>query len=417
MTVEIPNITDTVNIIFDIDGIVACKSTSKNDSPRFYLKKSAILMAADTPHYIFHGFIELFKALHKREDVRISFFSSGRDIRNVDFVKDLMTTALGEEAYLAVKDRIGVFSRKNCMIFPNDEQRRDHEIYGTPHGNQKKDLSVCLEKGESLENTILIEDNSSYIAPGQAKNVFVVPELEDRDYRHLAAIKKPFDKSGFRGIPMILRAWDDTEIGDYYTGRVEIGKEIYLFRTNEKEYTLLYRKELEYKAHIHKLTEVDHGDIIDLLEQSYFESDNHCQYGETIENDALEDMLYKLVTQLSGKTKKICKKANRVCYIAGVIFSAIETAEKEKVSVSDVLFRWQFKKKVGVEKYESQYSKLAKTEKYYLIGLEKLREENPDFTLNTPQSYLQCTNGEFTSEELDYMKEIKKKEHDDCVIM
>ena len=61
----------------------------------------------------------------------------------------------------------------------------------------------------------------------------------------------------------------------------------------------------------------------------------------------------------------------------------MEVAEKEKVPVTEVLFRWQFKKVRGV--YKPTFREDHEPLELYHYGLKKLQEVSADFSFTSPR--------------------------------
>jgi len=92
----------SINLVFDIDGVLACNAIGSTKIAAFFLKKGAIITALKT-HYVFPGVIELMQLLFQTENIKVSFFSSGDRQRNEIFVKQLLELALGQEGYRKIE--------------------------------------------------------------------------------------------------------------------------------------------------------------------------------------------------------------------------------------------------------------------------------------------------------------------------
>lgn len=135
--------------------------------------KPAILI-----HILHRGAIEFAKWLHYTLDSRISFFSAGAKERNVPFAKEYLSSALGEEEYGRIQDTITVCSREDLnKSDTSDEDSRlqqiKYEKYGLGSGNFHKDLTKALRKGEDIKDIVLVDDDETYICPGQVKNSLI----------------------------------------------------------------------------------------------------------------------------------------------------------------------------------------------------------------------------------------------------
>ena len=95
--------------------------------------------------------------------------------------------------------------------------------------------------------------------------------------------------------------------------------------------------------------------------------------------------------QLFHRTKRISLAVfslgfHRICFATGLFFTALREAERQGISISDALFREQFKE-IYEDKYSPIFLELSRRDEFYVLGLEKLREVNPDYVFVTPNSY------------------------------
>ncbi len=152
------------------------------------------------------GSIEFLCFLFEHEYVRPAFFSSGVRARNLDLAEKMVQMAIdagdGDPQW---KNRYDVFSREDCFDTERIGHYVDREIaerFQPEHyfGNYKKDLRMIhygrenyhklvnqtfddpaillpnSEKDEDiLKNLILVEEDSSYLFPGQEKNMLLCP--------------------------------------------------------------------------------------------------------------------------------------------------------------------------------------------------------------------------------------------------
>jgi len=154
------------------------------------------------------GCLELLCFLFDHERVRPAFFSAGVRSRNLDLADKVVQLAIDAGGDPQWKGRYDVYSREDCFDTERLGRRLDREIcrqFQPEHyfGNLKKDLrmihygrdayhnmfletlddpSVLLpdpEKDEAiLENLILVEEDSSYLFPGQEKNMLLCPTYQ-----------------------------------------------------------------------------------------------------------------------------------------------------------------------------------------------------------------------------------------------
>jgi len=158
------------------------------------------------------GCIELFCFLFNHKNVRPAFFSSGVRDRNVELGRTIVHQAVdlaGDSSWL---DRYDVYSREDCF----DTEGLRHHNHGIQDkfqpedhfGNYKKDLRMIyygrekyqelLQKtlyenpsillpnpekdAEMLKNIVMVEEDSSYLFPGQEKNMLLCPTFFSQPY-------------------------------------------------------------------------------------------------------------------------------------------------------------------------------------------------------------------------------------------
>lgn len=138
-------------VVFDIDGTLCCKAD--NELKLSYAKRNqpdCSIIPRYTVHYVCIPYLEVLLDFLLGKGVRIVFFSAGAKERNIPLVSDLLTSFWGCQKFEALKAE-GQFA-----IFSGEDL----------HYN-KKDLNRVIREGESLQDTMLVEDNSDYTAFGQ----------------------------------------------------------------------------------------------------------------------------------------------------------------------------------------------------------------------------------------------------------
>ncbi|VFN04633.1 MAG: hypothetical protein BECKG1743F_GA0114225_109621, partial [Candidatus Kentron sp. G] len=154
------------------------------------------------------GCIEFFRFLFGQKDVRPAFFSSGVRGRNLELGRIVVDLAIGAGGSPAWRDRYDVYSREDCF----DTNRLQHHVtdeerrrFQPPDffGNYKKDLRMIhhgreayhdlynrtlrdpgvlapdpARDAEILTNVILLEEDPSYLFPGQEKNLLLCPTYQ-----------------------------------------------------------------------------------------------------------------------------------------------------------------------------------------------------------------------------------------------
>lgn len=166
------------NFVFDIDGAMAVavdyrqEEVEKEVKEKFGLAhfEKYCLTAMDYPHYIFPGYYALFQWLHQQGG-RIIFFSSGVEKRNLELAKKMIKRSFGE-----TKIDYQVFSRKHCVDTREGNREEAREKYQSYFfGNRKKKLAGIIVPEEEIGNTLLLEDDSSYMTKGEEYNLVKVP--------------------------------------------------------------------------------------------------------------------------------------------------------------------------------------------------------------------------------------------------
>lgn len=160
-----------ITIVFDIDGTLAGTSnTESEDLMLFFHRRGALIKANDIVHYVYPGVLELMKILFSKENVRVAFFSSGPEERNEAFVKSLLTLALGQADYEKYEEQIIIRSKEHLEAHTAAEKKQQRKQYGFYAGAMKKDITLALSPGASLENAILVDDDDSFVPHDQLRN-------------------------------------------------------------------------------------------------------------------------------------------------------------------------------------------------------------------------------------------------------
>lgn len=172
----------SVNVVLDIDGTLASTQAHSVAQVAFFQTHGAVFKTLVKTYYIFPGVIELIQLLFQTPNLRVSFFSAGTEARNVPFVENLLTHALGPSKYAEIRYQVSVLSRHDLTPSEEEAKKKHSASFGLQVGTHFKDLSKTLRAGESLENTIIVENEETYIAPGQARNWLYVPTIETIDF-------------------------------------------------------------------------------------------------------------------------------------------------------------------------------------------------------------------------------------------
>lgn len=414
----------TFNVVFDIDNVLTDTEVSEVDEIKFYQEKGFVLTAIKT-HYIFPGVIEMMQLLFRMPDVKVSFFSSGHQSRNELFVEKLLERSLGKEHYLQIKGDVQILSGKKDEGYTDLVKNTDEESqiqwkkYGLHNGNNKKSLEKIFGKKGDLENHVLIDDDSSWIKCGQESNYLYVPGLNTRDFVEMKRKSKYYcyDEYGQKKIPFN----DCTSFRNIeYLKNCVINAE-YISLIFEKEKCTLGYVDLDQKQYEEiEISEESNEDIFKAVKQHYqkSESEKNTNQTTTITKDKLDLVLYGLIEKKNGKTVSIALDCNRICYVVGLLFKALEFARSGS-TLTKFLFPIHFSKKENSDNFEPRFqtdTACHKREEYYYYGLEKLKQANPNFTFINPKIYKECCEMEINNEESSVIQKIHENE-EKCILM
>jgi hypothetical protein len=408
------------NIAFDIDNVLADFTVLDLNEIKFYQQRGFVLTAIKT-HYIFPGVTELMQLLFRMPDVKVSFFSYGHQYRNELFAERLLKHALGEAYYLEIKENIQIFSGikdNGCtdLIKPTSEEHvAQKDKYCLSFGNQKKSLEKVVGQDENLDDSVLIDDSSSWVKSGQERNYLHVPAIYNDHYEEMERESQYYscDENGYWKISFR----DCTSIPDkeYVKNLIMSASCIGFFIEKEKctlgyiDYEQKHYKEIE-------LTQVSDGSLLAAIKAHYQENgsaiEQQAEAGETMTKAELDLALYALLEEKQGKTTAIHLACNRICYVTGVLFKALEHARGGS-TLAEFLFPLHFsaREESGTFEPRFQTEKAAhEKEEYYHYGLKKLQQANPHFTFITPQIYSKCCAVTISTEEEIVLQDIHKNE-------
>jgi len=163
------------NFVFDIDGTIAIaldyERERKEKDARKILGDEFIdrhkITAFNYPHLIFPGYYALFKWLHDK-GAKLFFFSSGIEERNKELAQKLMTISFGEKAS---EIDYKVFSQQHCIDTTYYYNRSLPDIYQSFfYGQLKKKLGGIVVPESEVPETLLIDDDNSYMVKGEEYN-------------------------------------------------------------------------------------------------------------------------------------------------------------------------------------------------------------------------------------------------------
>lgn len=358
--------TRLMNIVFDIDDVLCCTELYSDQQERFFENKGAIITAIKT-HYVFPGVIELMQLLFATDHVRVSFFSSGTHERNEPFVKELLVRSLGEVRYEQIRKDVTVLSRRDLVIQSDNEQKTQWETYHIG-GHERKDLSKVLRDGELLCNTVLIDDSRSYVKCGQEANLLQVSRTEKYEYLDSDRQFEHYNNEGLRNIPCYFYDYtDDTKLPNRDKTTV----------TNAKCIDVLGLKTGYQVAFLNEHGAYEQRE----MPPSLISIKDDLEINEYVVKilGATANKVRAVVQSYGGVTTKMCRKINRISYITGLLFKAMEAAIEGDIPITEVLFEWQGKLKQEPDKL------LENKLNYYHYGLKKLREVSSEFSFVSPK--------------------------------
>jgi len=92
----------------------------------------------------------------------------------------MIERAFGDQAP-EVLPKVGIFSRPHCIdttMLPRDKETR-RQYQSLFYGQRKTKLDGVVVTREELPNTLLIEDDTSYMVPGEEENLIALPSYYD----------------------------------------------------------------------------------------------------------------------------------------------------------------------------------------------------------------------------------------------
>ena len=164
---------DTVAVVIDYAVEEQLRAAEQTFGPTQFAELS--LTAMQRIHLVYPGFYALFQWLIA-QGCRLCFFSNAVEERNLELVQGLMRRAFGDRAP-EVLQNVGIFSRQHCIdttMLPHDQENR-RRYQSLFYGQRKKKLEGVIVTPEQLPNTLLIEDDTSYMVTGEEENLIALP--------------------------------------------------------------------------------------------------------------------------------------------------------------------------------------------------------------------------------------------------
>jgi hypothetical protein len=168
-------VSSRLHVVYDLDDVLVFPATEKPFAA--YGLKEGLLLTAQKTHVVFPGVVELMQ-LHYRRGDKVSFFSSGARSRNRELIPQLLEKALGKRKAKEAMKKTRIFSKEHMRPIESYADAKEREKrFPNFWGNNKKDLSILNVR--SLENVVLIDNDRTFAAPGQEKNLLKVPYTDE----------------------------------------------------------------------------------------------------------------------------------------------------------------------------------------------------------------------------------------------
>jgi hypothetical protein len=145
---RIPAAEDVIDIVFDLDWTIVAEN--KNTSQ--LISKENIISVDGVTYRINDWALEMITDLSARSNVRISFFSGGKETRNTKLLSKLKLLDDSGKSFMDIAYKV--------KSFHDLDELPDHLISGQRFSDRyKKDLKKI---NKNLKNVIFIEDNTGF---------------------------------------------------------------------------------------------------------------------------------------------------------------------------------------------------------------------------------------------------------------
>lgn len=374
----------TFNVACDIDQVLCFHNIKDLAQGAFFLKKGAIMNTTTLQtHYIYPGAIEYIRLLCLTPGVRLTFYSAGQKNRNDELVHLILNQALPEPKYESIKSEVRVLSRDDLVQSTIDDLiDQCYDPINTKPSMYQKDLRKVLHQGDLIENAVLVDDQTRNAASGQVFNLLKVPVSEDREYDSLIEKAKMYDPvTGMRFLKCVMNIPGSIDLEE---GLVQNGKRIFVYK-NENNFEIKF---IDFFDRVHKVeySRQRCSDVFYALERLY---ERGLQGGEDlveIDSPWLVEKICAYVSRFNGHSKKICRRANRICYVVGVLFTAIAYAKSGR-SLVEGLALCQFTLNQEGRCWTPNFHQSQCYDGFYRLGLEMLKTVNPNYEFITPYNY------------------------------
>ena len=401
------------NVALDIDHLLTCLFTTTDQEAAFFLREGAILTAIKT-HYIGPGIIEFIKFLFSQENILVSFFSNGREKRNVSFVRELISRALGTERCAEIIDKIKILSREQLVYGDIGRKRRHAKKYGLIYQDRSKDITKCLDPGEDPKHAVLLEDNEGNFFPGQEGNILLCSSTFTKSYSEYPRYAR-FTEGGKRVLNCVFVAQEKLEDDSLKKEIIDHQKIAIFQRGSSFSVGYINRRTEEYVERT--LSEEENGELLSALASLAENVDLRLSRFKNIEKGSdLEALIYETVEQHEGKTTCLYHQANQVYYFTGLLFKIMELAEENRSSISEELFKLQF-----ISNQDGTFRRnrgLLYDERIYELGLSNLQRFNQNLRFHSPLSFYQVVTTPVNQEESELIRSYRDNENEEeCTIM
>ncbi len=177
MSIESSSPFDQIYLAFDIHDVLAETESTSNTAPLFQSSGMVLRLpmgdgCRPMRHYPYPFVKELFQLLAKTHGVHLAIFTSSKPFIAKAFSEQLILNTFDEKDLDEMTSRISVLSED--QLRNNGTYREDQYNQYSIGGNQKKDLDDVYPFPTLKEQRLLIDDQSSFAAPHQTKNLLCV---------------------------------------------------------------------------------------------------------------------------------------------------------------------------------------------------------------------------------------------------
>lgn len=262
-----------------------------------------------------------------------------------------------------------------------------------------KNLAKIADKGERLENSIILDDKPGMVGCSQIMHWLCIEPVRAKTFSQLSTKSLVYRPDGYRYLKCQFVTADMTIRKEFEQIFVEKKDKKFLISYPVKKYNTYYSVYiLDNSVLIKNLETCYQKNISQILENTHFE----------IDDPKLIRSVCRYVRKLGGDYQKICHKVNQIFHITGLFFHALSICEKSGKSLSTTLSDLQWKKideKIHLKNYGDEF---------YLKGLEILRKYNPELKLVSPHDYVEIINQSISEEEKENLSLIINNTKKNC---